>query len=162
MKTSRRAFGPCLLAESPRGICFLSLLEPGGEDPAWDELCRHWSAAKIRRDDEAAEGLAAQVFRRPSRISGRPHLRLFVKGTAFQVRVWKALLRIPPGALVSYGQLAAALAMPSSARAVGSAVGANPVSYLIPCHRVIRQTGVLGEYRWGWERKRAMLAWENA
>jgi AraC family transcriptional regulator of adaptative response/methylated-DNA-[protein]-cysteine methyltransferase len=89
-------------------------------------------------------------------------LRAFVRGTPFQVRVWRALLQIPAGTLISYGALATALARPGAARAVGTAVGRNPLAYLIPCHRVIRGTGVIGDYRWGTARKRAMLAWEEA
>jgi len=90
-----------------------------------------------------------------------PRIRAFVRGSTFQVRVWTALLRIPPGSLVTYGRLAAAIGHPSAARAVGSAVGQNPVAYLIPCHRVIRETGVMGGYRWDPVRKRAIVAWES-
>ena len=92
----------------------------------------------------------------------RPALRAFVKGTAFQVRVWRALLEVPPGQFISYGRLAVAVGQPTAARAVGTAVGQNPLAYLIPCHRVIRETGVIGNYRWGRIRKRAIAAWENA
>jgi AraC family transcriptional regulator of adaptative response/methylated-DNA-[protein]-cysteine methyltransferase len=88
-------------------------------------------------------------------------LKVFVKGTDFQLRVWRALLRIPSGKLTTYGQLASAVGAPSAARAVGSAVGSNELAWLIPCHRVIRQTGMAGEYRWGAVRKRAMIAWER-
>ena len=88
-------------------------------------------------------------------------MKAWVCGTNFQLRVWRALLEVPCGCLVSYGQLASAIGQPNAARAVGSAVGANPLAYLIPCHRVIRETGVLGEYRWGRERKRALVAWET-
>jgi AraC family transcriptional regulator of adaptative response/methylated-DNA-[protein]-cysteine methyltransferase len=93
-------------------------------------------------------------------LETRRPLTVFVKGTDFQLRVWRALLRIPSGRLTTYGQLAAAIGAPSAARAVGSAVGSNELAWLIPCHRVIRQTGAAGEYRWGAVRKRAMLAWE--
>jgi len=87
---------------------------------------------------------------------------LLVKGTPFQTQVWRALLRIPAGATTTYGQLAAALGQPHAARAVGTACKVNPIAFLIPCHRVIRETGALGGYRWGLVRKRAMLAWEAA
>jgi AraC family transcriptional regulator, regulatory protein of adaptative response / methylated-DNA-[protein]-cysteine methyltransferase len=87
---------------------------------------------------------------------------VFLRGTQFQLLVWEALLKIPSGALVSYGQLAASLGRPQSARAVGTACGANRVGLLIPCHRVIRDTGVITGYRWGPEKKRAILAWEAA
>jgi len=89
-------------------------------------------------------------------------LPLLVKGTNLQVRVWEALLRIPPGDTATYGDIAATLGLPRAARAVGNAVGHNAVSWLIPCHRVIRGTGIIGHYRWGSDRKRAMLAWEAA
>ena len=155
-------FGTCLLAEGPRGICYLSLLESGGEEAAWGELADRWFGARLERDDDLAARMSERVFRRPGDPLARPALRGFVRGTVFQVRVWQALLRVPPGSLISYGQLAETVGMPSAARAVGSAVGANPLAWLIPCHRVIRQTGVLGNYRWGPERKRAMLIWEAA
>ena len=92
----------------------------------------------------------------------RPALRAFVCGTPFQVRVWRALLQVPPGSLTSYGGLAAAMGRPTAARAVGAAVGQNPLAYLIPCHRVIRETGLIGNYHWGQIRKRAMIAWESS
>lgn len=88
-------------------------------------------------------------------------MRAYVQGTAFQVRVWRALLHVRPGTLVSYGQLSAAVNKPSAARALGTAVGQNPLAYLIPCHRVIRETGVISAYRWGRTRKRAIIALES-
>lgn len=155
-------FGQCLLAEGPRGICHLSLLEPGGEEAAWKELGGRWAGAVTERDDRQAKQVAERVFRNPASGTAGLPLRAFVRGTDFQVRVWRALLAVPPGVRISYGRLAELVGCPAAARAVGSAVGANPLAWLIPCHRVIRQTGVLGEYRWGRERKRAMLVWEAA
>jgi len=152
-------FGDGLAAQGPRGLCHLSFVD-NDRKAAWDELKRLWPNARWRRDDAAIQGLLAGVF--DSRVkseTGRP-LTVFVKGTEFQLRVWRALLRIPSGRLTTYGQLAAAIGAPSAARAVGSAVGGNELAWLIPCHRVIRQTGATGEYRWGAVRKRAMLAWE--
>jgi AraC family transcriptional regulator, regulatory protein of adaptative response / methylated-DNA-[protein]-cysteine methyltransferase len=154
-------FGKCLIAESPRGICHLAFIEPEEKDAAWNELHANWPNARLRRNDSAAAKIAAQIFTRTPRRSRAP-LRAFVQGTAFQMRVWRALVKIPPGELTSYGRLAASLGIPSAARAVGSAVGANSLAYLIPCHRVIRETGVIGEYRWGQFRKRALIAWETA
>jgi len=155
-------FGRCLVGEGPRGICHLSFV--GSEDgrPEWVELHDNWPRARLHRDDSAASRLAERVFKRPVRSHSRPALRAFVQGTAFQVRVWRALLQVQPGTLVSYGRLAAALDQPGAARAVGTAVGQNPLAYLIPCHRVIRETGVIGDYRWGQVRKRAILAWESS
>jgi len=162
-------FGACLVAESPRGICHLSFVEAGSANAAWCELQEEWPKARLRRNDSAAERIAGKIFARSAapearrtRRGPRPPLRAFVKGTEFQVRVWRALVQVPPGQLVSYGTLAATIGQPAAARAVGTAVAQNPLAYLIPCHRVIRETGVIGDYRWGGIRKRAMVAWESA
>ena len=155
-------FGRCLLGEGPRGICHLAFVESEDGVAELAALQGNWPGARLHRDDSAASRLADRVFERPARSHSRPALRAFVRGTAFQVRVWRALLQVQPGTLVSYGQLAAALDQPAAARAVGSAVGQNPLAYLIPCHRVIRETGVIGDYRWGQVRKRAMVAWESS
>ncbi len=156
-------FGGYLAGEGPRGVCHLSFIESGTGEAALDGLHADWPNARLRRDDDAAARLAARIFAAPAGVSAaRPALRALVRGTAFQLRVWRALLRIPSGALITYGRLAAALGMPGAARAVGTAVGRNPLAYLIPCHRVIRETGAAGGYRWGAERKRAMLARESA
>jgi AraC family transcriptional regulator, regulatory protein of adaptative response / methylated-DNA-[protein]-cysteine methyltransferase len=155
-------FGRCLLGKSPRGLCHLSFLETGEEERALAALREDWPRARWHRDDALASRWAGKIFERPARSHSRPVLRAFVRGTPFQVRVWRALLEIEPGTVVSYGSLAAALNKPAAARAVGSAVGRNPLAFLIPCHRVIRETGVLGHYRWGEVRKCAMVAWESS
>jgi len=155
-------FGTCFIAEGPRGICHLSFVETGAEDAAWEKLRNDWPNAKLRRSDTAAAGIARQIFTLPAERNSHPPLRAFVTGTAFQVKVWRALLQITPGQLTTYGRLAEAVGKPPAARAVGTAVGQNPLAYLIPCHRVIRETGVVGDYRWGRIRKRAILAWEGA
>ena len=155
-------FGDCLVGESERGICHLTFIDDEGPEAALDELRNRWPEARLRRSDRTAASLASRIFERPGDNSKRPTLRAFVKGTAFQVRVWRALLRVPPGCLVTYGQLAVAIGQPTAARSVGSAVGQNPLAYFIPCHRVIRETGVIGEYRWGPVRKRAIVAWETS
>jgi len=155
-------FGRCLVAESPRGICRLSFIESANGDAEWQALAASWPRARLQRDDGHAARLAGRIFTAPSQSRAGPPLRALVQGTAFQVRVWRALLQIQPGTLVSYGRLAAALGKPAAARAVGSAVGKNSLAYLIPCHRVIRETGVAGNYRWGRDRKRAILAWESS
>jgi AraC family transcriptional regulator of adaptative response/methylated-DNA-[protein]-cysteine methyltransferase len=154
-------FGRCLIGASPRGLCHLSFFDDDGA-AALAALHEHWPKARLQRDDAAAVRLADDIFAPPAAPPARPTLRAFVKGTAFQVRVWRALLQVPPGTLVSYGRLATALDNPAAARAVGTAVSHNPLAWLIPCHRVIRETGVIGEYRWGPARKRAMVAWESA
>jgi len=155
-------FGRCLIGESPRGICHLSFIETEDGVAELAALAADWPRARLQRDDVAAARLARRVFERPDRAGSLPALRAWVRGTPFQVRVWRALLALPPGTLVSYGRLAAALGKPTAARAVGTAVGQNPLAYLIPCHRVIRETGVIGDYRWGRTRKQAIVAWEGA
>lgn len=153
-------FGNCLIATNPRGICHLAFIQSVDTAPEWAELQAGWPHAQIRRDDSAAECLAARVFVRSPPNPDRP-LKAYVRGTELQIRVWRALLQIQPGTLVSYSRLAAAVGKPTAARAIGTAVAQNPLAYLIPCHRVIRETGVIGEYRWGALRKRALIAWES-
>jgi len=158
-------FGKCLIAEGPRGICHLSFVE--NEESSETKLQKEWPQAKLKRENFLAAKLIERIFSRHDAIphsrsqTGAP-LRAFVRGTPFQVRVWRALLQVQPGTLTSYGRLAGAMQKPSAARAVGSAVAKNPLAYLIPCHRVIRETGVIGEYHWGTVRKRAIIAWEAA
>ncbi|MBN2507528.1 MAG: methylated-DNA--[protein]-cysteine S-methyltransferase [Verrucomicrobia bacterium] len=154
-------FGRCLVGESPRGICRLAFVEFKDRRAEWTALQRTWPGARLDRDDGVAARWADRVFRQPAGAVSGGVLRAFVQGTAFQVRVWRALLEIPPGTVVSYGGLAAALGRSGGARAVGAAVGRNPLAWLVPCHRVIGAAGGLGGYRWGLARKRAMLAWES-
>jgi AraC family transcriptional regulator, regulatory protein of adaptative response / methylated-DNA-[protein]-cysteine methyltransferase len=155
-------FGRCLIGESRRGLCHLSFIDSGDGAAALAALREHWPRARVQRDDTNAARLAVSIFEAPAGNHSRPALRALVKGTTFQLQVWRALLQVPSGTLVSYRRLAAALDNPAAARAVGTAVGHNPLAWLIPCHRVIRETGVIGEYRWGQIRKRAMVAWESA
>jgi AraC family transcriptional regulator, regulatory protein of adaptative response / methylated-DNA-[protein]-cysteine methyltransferase len=155
-------FGECILADGPRGICHLAFGECGARQDSESRLREAWPAGELRRDDQAADRLARRIFRPAPEVGAGSPLRATVRGSAFQVRVWQALLRVPAGSLVTYGRLAAAIGQPGAARAVGAAVGANPLAFLIPCHRVIRETGVIGEYRWGSLRKRVMVAWESA
>ncbi len=152
-------FGDCLLVASPRGICSLSFLVGGGVKAHLAEVREEWPQADFRPDNGKLKGVAARVFS-PAR-SGAP-LTLHLQGTNFQVQVWQALLRIPFGEVVTYGDVARSVGSPKAVRAVGTAVGHNPVAFLIPCHRVIRETGALGEYHWGAEKKRAMQVWEQA
>ena len=154
-------FGTCLVGESPRGICHLAFVDSGDGLAELALLREHWPRADLRRDDAAARRLLKHVFQQQDSSTRKTTVRAFVRGTAFQVQVWRALLLVQPGTLVSYGQLAAALGKPAAARSVGTALGQNPLAYLIPCHRVIRETGVFSHYRWGRERKRAMAAWES-
>jgi AraC family transcriptional regulator, regulatory protein of adaptative response / methylated-DNA-[protein]-cysteine methyltransferase len=155
-------FGRCLVGESPRGICHFSFVGSVNRQAGIRTIQRDWPLAGIHWDDSAALELVGPLFQRPATSNSRPALRAFVRGTGFQLRVWRALLQIPSGTLVSYGELAAAIGNRSAARAVGSAVGQNPLAYLIPCHRVIRDTGALGNYRWGETRKKAIVVWESS
>ena len=155
-------FGKCLVGESPRGICHLAFVESGDGLAEQARLRQHWPRADLQRSDAIARRIAGQVFAGPRRGGKSTTVRAYVRGTAFQVQVWRALLQVRPGTLVSYGQLAAAMGKAAAARAVGTALGQNPIAYLIPCHRVIRETGVFSDYRWGRERKRAMVAWESS
>ncbi|MGF1507701.1 MAG: methylated-DNA--[protein]-cysteine S-methyltransferase, partial [Anaerolineae bacterium] len=145
---------------SERGIVALSFVDNGCEDAALDALRHDWPAAAIRHAPAATEPLVERIFAPTGSKPGGSPLPVYLAGTNFQVKVWRALLAIPPGALVSYGALAAAIGQPKAARAVGTTVGANAISFLIPCHRVIRSTGVTTGYRWGDTRKRAMHVWE--
>ncbi len=156
-------FGDCLVAESPRGICHVSFLQDGStRESALLALQAEWPHAVLHRDDAVAVNAVSTMFVPPHERRRGRSLRILVRGSLFQVRVWRALLAIPEGSLASYGGLAAGIGAPAAARAVGSAVAKNNIAWLIPCHRVIRETGVVGEYRWGSDRKRAMLAWEGA
>jgi AraC family transcriptional regulator of adaptative response/methylated-DNA-[protein]-cysteine methyltransferase len=151
-------FGECLVAMTERGICGLEFVADGGRASAVEGLRRAWPGARLEEDAPAARAVAGRIF--GPAAAGRERLTLFLKGTNFQLKVWQALLRIPAGAATSYGALAEAIDQPDAARAVGGAVGRNPIAYLIPCHRVLRESGKFGDYRWGAERKQAMLGWE--
>jgi len=152
-------FGDCLIAVTPRGICHLAFLHPASRREALEQLRLDWPRADLAADQDATRTAAARAFPPPG-TTRAPGLALHVKGTNFQLKVWDALLRIPPGQVTTYGGIASAIGEPRASRAVGTAVGSNPVSYLIPCHRVIRSTGELGGYAWGPDRKRVMLALE--
>jgi len=154
-------FGEALIAETKRGICHLTFVDANRNNSAREILGSQWPNAKLNRNDGRIAELAATIFAPGQSRSQRP-LRAFVRGTAFQVRVWRALLRIPVGSLTTYGRLADAIGNSKAARAVGTAVGANPISFIIPCHRVIRETGALGNYGGGRVRKQVMVGWELA
>ncbi len=155
-------FGTCLVAESPRGICHLSFVPSKNRQQAVAEIQISWPLAKIQWDDAATKELRDLLFQNPGNGSSTASLRAYVRGTEFQVSVWRALLDVPQGTLVSYGDIAKKVGHRGAARAVGTAVGQNSLAYLIPCHRVIRETGVLGDYRWDPTRKKALMAWDSA
>ena len=154
-------FGECVIAVTPRGVCHLAFVRPVSRQEALDRIRHDWPAATLVADQTATRGAAALAFPPPG-SAPTAGLTLHVKGTNFQLKVWRALLEIPAGSVTTYGALAAAVGDAKASRAVGSAVGSNPVSYLIPCHRVIRSTGELGGYAWGPDRKRTMLALETS
>jgi AraC family transcriptional regulator of adaptative response/methylated-DNA-[protein]-cysteine methyltransferase len=151
-------FGHALLAFGERGLCELAFHD-GIDAAAERRLSGQWPAARWTRDDHAASDLAARIFARPLE---RGRLHLLLRGTNFQLRVWRALLDVVEGERVSYAQLAAMAGSPAASRAVGSAMASNRIAYLIPCHRVIRGDGTTGAYRWGAERKLALQGWESA
>jgi AraC family transcriptional regulator of adaptative response/methylated-DNA-[protein]-cysteine methyltransferase len=154
-------FGECLLASTDRGICGLGFVEAGGREAALSDFQRRWPAASFEEDPGRTRPYIARIFN-PARENGARPLKLLLIGTRFQIKVWEALLRIPSGAVVCYEDLARRLGKPSASRAVGGAVGRNPISFLIPCHRAIRKMGITGDYHWGAARKKAILAWEAA
>ena len=154
-------FGEALVATTERGVCGLSFHD-GSRRAALRDLAARWPRAMIEERPRATAPVASRIFaalevRDPE---GLVPLGLLVRGTNFQVKVWRALLQIPVGSVATYEDIATAIGAPTAVRAVGTAIGRNPVAFLIPCHRVIRTTGALGGYRWGVPRKRAMLAWE--
>ena len=155
-------FGEALLATTPKGLCALEFLAPGEAAEALETLRNRWPEARLEENPARTAGLARQIFDPLARQEASPPLPLHLRGTNFQVRVWRALLEIPPGSVTHYRGLAERLGNPGLARAVGNALASNPLGLLIPCHRVIRGTGVLGEYRWGSARKRLILASEQA
>lgn len=153
-------FGWAWLAGHEQGVMALAFLEsPEEASIEHAQLQVNWPNAQLIQDPPWVQGLLDEIFGAATRT--RP-LALWLKGTNFQIQVWQALLAIPPQSVVSYGALAERIGRPGAARAVGSAVGANALAWLIPCHRVIRESGVLGEYRWGAARKRLILGWEAA
>ncbi|MGA0557995.1 methylated-DNA--[protein]-cysteine S-methyltransferase [Larkinella sp. VNQ87] len=154
-------FGPYLLGAIGDKICKLEFLDEADATDAASLATRfsaEWPEARLLPGLEELRPIAEGIFT----LTDRKPLRIAVKATPFQLKVWEALLKIPEGQVASYDQVAIAIGMPSASRAVGTAIGSNPVGYLIPCHRVIRKTGLFGNYRWGATRKTALLGWEAA
>ncbi|WP_441254323.1 bifunctional transcriptional activator/DNA repair enzyme AdaA [Aeromonas sp. A600620] len=153
-------FGQAFVALTPRGVCNFSFLDEKAPEAPLANLARNWPEAELREAPSRTQGVIHTMFD-GSKAPDRP-ISLHVSGTNFQISVWRALLQIPPAKVVSYAQVANAVGNPKAARAVGLAVGANPVALMIPCHRVIQQNGKLGGYHWGETRKQAIHAWEAA
>ena len=152
-------FGKSLIATSDRGICNLHFLNLADKKTVREILRQSWSNAEIVENRSITQPLCDRIFKIVTHKNQKP-LTLLVKGTNFQIQVWRALLKIPFGELTTYKTIANAIDRPNAIRAVGNAVGKNPIGYLIPCHRVIRGTGEFGGYHWGIERKTAILGWE--
>jgi AraC family transcriptional regulator, regulatory protein of adaptative response / methylated-DNA-[protein]-cysteine methyltransferase len=154
-------FGSAFIAETERGLMRLSFLDGRSDATEISGLRVSWPKAKFVRDDARAAALAATIWSPRSAGHKAVTLPLAVTGTNFQVQVWRALLELDPGATVTYSALARQLGQPNGARAVGNAVGANPVAWVIPCHRVLKASGELGGYRWGATRKQMIRRWEE-
>lgn len=153
-------FGKLFVAQTGRGVCRAAFLDEDEQVPEQLAVLRKtWPLATYKTNVAATKSVAQAVAASPA--DARRPLSLHVAGTNFQIAVWRALLRIPSGSAVSYGQIAAAVGSPRAVRAAGTAIGANPVAFLIPCHRVIQQSGALGGYRWGLPRKQALQVWER-
>lgn len=157
-------FGKVIVGRTARGLCHLQFID-GEPETASTALRAEWPLARLQRDDTALAATIAQLFERhaqpPSQAHQEPPLHLLLRGTNFQVKVWEALLAIPAGEIVSYRHLAELSGNPRAQRAVGTALAHNRIALLIPCHRVIRESGEMGHYRWGSERKNALIAYES-
>jgi len=149
-------FGPALAMATPRGLCGLAFAAEAGRGAAMADMRARWPNAAYAEAPERVAPLLAAAF------GGSGETRLHLIGAPFQIKVWEALMQVPSGEVTTYSDIASAIGHPKASRAVGTAVGRNPVSWLIPCHRALRKAGGLGGYHWGLGVKRAMLAWEAA
>jgi AraC family transcriptional regulator of adaptative response/methylated-DNA-[protein]-cysteine methyltransferase len=152
-------FGIALVMVTDRGLAGLAFADRGGERAALDDMTGRWPNAAYVEDIAATAPYAGRIFD-PARWRSDQPLRVVLIGTDFQVRVWEALLKIPMGRACTYSAIASGIGMPKSSRAVGAAIGANPISFVVPCHRAVGKSGALTGYHWGITRKRAMLGWE--
>lgn len=152
-------FGTALLMVTERGLAGLAFCDAGGEREALEDMAARWRNAIFREDPEATAPYAQRVFD-PARWQADAPLRVVLIGSDFQIRVWEALLKIPMNRARTYSSIAAEIGRPAASRAVGAAIGANPVSFVVPCHRALGKSGALTGYHWGVTRKRAILGWE--
>jgi len=152
-------FGIALVMVTDRGLAGLAFADTGGEAAAFDDMVSRWPNARFLEDMAATAPYAARIFD-PARWRGEEPLRIVMIGTDFQIRVWQALLHIPMGRAKTYSDIAAEIGSPKASRAVGAAIGANPLSFVVPCHRALGKSGALTGYHWGLTRKRAILGWE--
>jgi AraC family transcriptional regulator of adaptative response/methylated-DNA-[protein]-cysteine methyltransferase len=154
-------FGECLLAITERGICHLGFVEEDERSETLNQLFQTWPGSEFTEDQERISLIVKNIFRIDQIENSRP-FNLHLKGTNFQINVWRALLSIPEGWVVSYQDIASYIGHPKAFRAVANAIAINPVAYLIPCHRVIAKSGNINKYRWGSTRKKALIGWEAA
>lgn len=158
------AFGPMLAAATEKGICSIAFADDRAA--ALEDLRRQWPQAKFLEEESPFISSVKEYFEEmeldTAKAKNEKTIRLHVKATPFQLKVWEALLKVPAGQVATYARIAAQISHPKASRAVGTAVGDNPVAFLIPCHRVIKSTGILGGYHWGPVRKTAILGWESA
>jgi AraC family transcriptional regulator of adaptative response/methylated-DNA-[protein]-cysteine methyltransferase len=152
-------FGECVLAITERGICALLFVAGENREETLQELKDTWPKATFRQDPTQTKSFVERIF---NPVKHQQALPIILKGTNFQIKVWQALLSIPPGSVVTYEDIAAQIGQPGAAQAVGAAMAHNPIGYVIPCHRVIRKMGLFGNYHWGTARKKAILGWEVA
>ena len=152
-------FGQCLVAVTERGICHLGFVDKDNRAEAFNHLQQNWPEATLFEEETRIRQIVSRIFRLKQPADSRP-FHLHLKGTNFQVNVWRALLTIPVGSIVSYQDIAALIGHPKAFRAVANAIAINPVGYLIPCHRVISKSGKIHQYRWGSARKKAIVGWE--
>jgi len=155
-------FGECLLLTTERGICGLAFVSDGDREATFKSLIKGFERASLAKDPRATAAVAERIFSPRRAAPTAESLKVLVRGTRFQVKVWEALLKVPAGSVVSYSELAHRAQRPDAVRAVAAANAVNAVAYLIPCHRAIRKSGLLGGYRWGMARKLAMLSREAA
>lgn len=151
-------FGEALLGWTDKGICFLGFCHEGGKQRTWNHFCKQWPDANLAEHNEEAIKKLEEIFDEKE----QKRLKIWLRGSPFQLKIWEALLNLPTGSHCTYGGLAAFTGHAGASRATGSAVGRNPVSWLIPCHRVINSLGGLGGYRWGTNTKQAMIGYEAA
>lgn len=149
-------FGTVIAASTEKGLCYLAF----EEEKSVEKLQRQYPNATLRQEADSHQTNALRLFQHD--WSNLSEIKLHLKGTPFQLKVWETLLKVPVGKLTTYGAIAERIGQPSASRAVGTAIGSNPIAFLIPCHRVIQSSGVLGGYRWGTTRKTAIIGWENA
>jgi AraC family transcriptional regulator, regulatory protein of adaptative response / methylated-DNA-[protein]-cysteine methyltransferase len=154
-------FGLALIFVTSRGLAGLAFADAGQERASFDDMARRWPNARFVEDSSATAPYAARVFN-PSAWTGEQPLRVVLIGTDFQIRVWESLLKIPFGKAVTYKDVAGDIGQPKASRAVGAAIGRNPISFVVPCHRALGKGGALTGYHWGLTRKRAILGWEAA